>query len=311
MRDSGKVLVMGGNGFIGRNIVNYFEGNGIDVDIYDLFISDTSVVSYQGNILTDDHLEEIISKYDTIIYLVTSVSPKKSMDFPESSYTQDIPMLLRTLDCCRNGNTRRVIFASSGGTVYGEGNGLSLREDTVEQPINHYAICKLSSEKILQLYNKLYGMENIILRIANPYGIGQNPLSGVGAITTFARKMLDDEEITLFGNGSISRDFIRVEAVCDAFYRASLWEYDNSVTPVFNVGSGQGLTLNQIIEIVSDTLEVTPKIDYLPERSFDVKHNVLDIEKSKNVLGYNPGNDEVPYIKEYVKELKKHHKARR
>ena len=67
MRDSGKVLVMGGNGFIGRNIVNYFEGNGIDVDIYDLFISDTSVVSYQGNILTDDHLEEIISKNNLYI----------------------------------------------------------------------------------------------------------------------------------------------------------------------------------------------------------------------------------------------------
>lgn len=302
-----KVLVMGGNGFIGKNIVNYFLEKGINADIYDLFISPSLTSNtYQGNILTDDHLNDIISEYQTIIYLITSVSPKKSMDFPETSYVQDIPMLLRTLNCCINNNsTKRVIFASSGGTVYGEGYGMALKEDfTIEQPINHYAICKIACEKILQLYNKLYNMENIILRISNPYGFGQNPNSGVGAITTFATKIIQNEEIILFGDGTISRDFIHIEAVSDAFYKAYLWDFDSSISPVFNIGSGQDITLNQVINIISEALELEPRIQYLSERPFDVKHNILDISKAKKYLEYNPKDDQEEHIKRYVKQLK-------
>lgn len=303
MKEIKKVLIMGGNGFIGKNLTNYFIENGIDVAIYDLFVSDSGIKTYQGNIMTDDKLGEIIKQYDTIVYLITSVSPKKSMDFPETSYTQDIPMLLRTLDCCVNGDVKRVIFSSSGGTVYGEGNDVTLNENTNEQPINHYAICKLASEKILQLYNKLYGMENIILRISNPYGIGQNPASGVGVITTFAQKIISDEKILLFGDGTISRDFIHIDEVCEAFYKAYLWNYDSSITPVFNVGSGQAITLNEVVEIISGTLEKTPIVEYLPSRPFDVKHNVLDMEKTRKYLGFDPHEDETQNIKQYVKKL--------
>lgn len=303
MKEIKKVLIMGGNGFIGKNLANYFIENGIEVGIYDLFISNSDIKSYQGNIMTDDSLSEIIKQYDVIVYLINSVSPKKSMDFPETSYTQDIPMLLRTLECCVNSNVKRVIFSSSGGTVYGEGGNNALSENTVEQPINHYAICKLTSEKILQLYNKLYGMENMILRISNPYGIGQNPASGVGAITTFAQKIISDEKIMIYGDGSTSRDFIHIDEVCEAFYKAYLWNFDASVTPVFNVGSGQAITLNQIVEIVSETLDKKPIVEYLPSRTFDVRHNVLDMEKTKTYLGFCPHGDETENIKEYVQQL--------
>lgn len=305
MEQINKVLIMGGNGFIGKNLANYFIENGIDTAIYDLFTSDSNIKTYQGNIMTDDSLNEIIKQYDTIIYLINSVSPKRSMDFPEMSYTQDIPMLLRTLECCVNNNVKRLIFSSSGGTVYGEGNFIKLTENTIEQPINHYAICKLTSEKILQLYNKLYGMENVILRISNPYGIGQNPASGVGAITTFAQKIISDEKIMIYGDGLISRDFIHIDEVCEAFYKAYLWGFDNSITPVFNIGSGQAITLNQIVEIISTTLGKNPTVEYLPSRAFDVKHNVLDMEKSKRYLNFCPEGDETESIKKYVMQLNK------
>lgn len=302
-----KVLIMGGNGFIGSNIAEYLANKNVEVDIYDLFKKDNGFKNYQGNILTDDNLDDIIKNYDTIIYLITSVSPKKSMDFPTESYVQDIPMLLKVLESCRKSNRcNQIIFSSSGGTVYGEGKNKDLKEDiTVEEPINHYAICKLASEKILLLYNKLYGMNNIILRIANPYGKGQNPASGVGVITTFVDKIIKGEKITLYGDGSIMRDFIDIESVCDAFYKSLIWDFDKNITPVFNVGSGEGLSLKEIIDIISTTLNIVPSIEFLPDRPFDVKENVLDMSKAKSVLGLEGSDDDRVKIQEYVKEMNK------
>lgn len=302
---SKKVLVMGGNGFIGQNIVRYFAESNDDVEIYDLFAKDNGFVNHSGNVLTDDNLDEIISKFDVIVYLITSVSPKKSMEFPIESYTQEIPMLIKVLDSCLKSKCKRVLFSSSGGTVYGEAQNDKLEEDTtIEQPINHYAICKVACEKILMLYNKLYGMENVVLRISNPYGLGQRPESGVGVITTFADKIIKGEEINLFGDGEIVRDFIDVNKVAETFYKASEWNFDPSILPVFNVGSGYPLSINEIIKIISEELGVTPKINYLENRKFDVKRNVLSMDKTNKYLGLSEKENEVENIKKYVKELK-------
>lgn len=303
-----KVLVMGGNGFIGRNVVNELLEKGFDVEIYDLYATNNDVVNHVGNVLTDDHLDDAISGCDAIVYLITSVSPKKSMEFPAESYTQDIPMLLKVLDTCTKHNCKRVVFASSGGTVYGDHpSHYDLKEDEISsQPINHYAICKLACEKILMLYNKLHGMENVILRIANPYGIGQRPESGVGVITTFADKIIKGEEILVYGDGGIIRDFVSVNKVKNAFYKSLIWQYDSSITPIFNVGSGIPLSVNDIIRIISQTLEVTPNVRYLEGRNFDVKRNVLNMEKSKQYLQLEEEN-EVLSIIEYVKEMKQNY----
>lgn len=300
------VLIMGGNGFIGKNICKYFDMHNLDYGIYDLFTTVSSHDTYQGNILTDDNLEDILKSYDTIIYLITSVSPKKSVDFPEQAYIQDVPMLLRVLNyCIENGVTKKVVFASSGGTVYGECNGDSLKEDeNIEYPINNYAICKLACEKILLYYNKVYNMNNVILRIGNPYGIGQNPSSGVGVITTFVEKVLNGEEIVLFGDGSVVRDYVDVDTVARAFYNAVFYESKKDVVPVFNVGSGVEINLNDIINLISTTLNIKPKIKKLPERNFDVKRNVLNMEKSSKYLDLESCDMEKEKIKEYIKYLK-------
>ena len=211
---SKKVLVMGGNGYIGQNIVAYFEEKGEIVDIYDLFVSeDKKRKVYKGNVTDDPILKERICGYDTILYLISSVSPKKSMEEPVLVYKKDLPMLIKVLNNAKEVGCKQIVFASSGGTVYGEGEGRELREDSMCQPINHYAIGKLAAEEVLLLYNRLYGMNNIILRIANPYGIGQNPQSGVGAITIFTNKVLNNESITLYADRDTIRDYIHIKAV--------------------------------------------------------------------------------------------------
>lgn len=299
-----KVLVIGGSGFIGSNICKYLESKNIKCSSYDIRENSDVKESYVGDILNDLQFEDIVRKHDSLIYLITTVSPKKSMENPDSSYVNDVPLLIKTLDVCLKVGLKRVVFASSGGTIYGNNEGKKSLEDDQLDPINHYAICKLTCEKILQMYNKLYSMENISLRISNPYGIGQNPNSGVGVITTFANQIINEENINLFGNGDITRDFIDVNYVANAFYLATIWKFDKSIHPIFNIGSGQGISLKEIISIVSDVLEIEPKINYLPEREFDVKTNILNIDKARKYLGYEHINNEEENIRKYIKQLK-------
>lgn len=298
-----KVLVMGGNGFIGSNIVKYFLDQGVYVSTYDIKQGNYGVENYAGNVFDDKNFDDIVAQYDTIIYLITTVSPKKSMDFPDSAYKNDVPLFLKTLESCVKNGVKRVVFSSSGGTIYGENNGKNSLEDDSKEPINNYAICKLTCEHILSMYNKLYNMENVSLRVSNPYGVGQNPASGVGVITTFVDRICNDDSINLYGDGSITRDFIDVNEVAQAFYLASKWDFDKTISPIFNIGSGQGVSLKQVISIIEETLNITPNINYLPDRDFDVKYNVLNIEKAKKYLGYNVDSDEQEKIKTYVLKM--------
>ena len=306
-----KVLIIGGTGFIGKNIIRVLKEHNVITGCYDLVDKNYGDYNYIGNVIYDNDLDSIISEYDKIVYLITSVSPKKSMENPTESYVNDIPLLLKVLDIAKENNIKRVVFASSGGTVYGDNGNNKSKESDFNEPLNHYAICKLTSEKILEMYNKLYNMENISLRISNPFGYGQNPNSNVGAITVFANKILNNEEITLFGDGNIVRDYIDVSSVALAFYQALQCDFQTiDTTPVFNIGSGNGLSLNEIINIISETLGLEPKINYQLARKFDVSYNVLDTTKAEKYLGYKHDDDEIENIKKYVLTLKKNREVK-
>lgn len=299
-----KILVVGGNGFIGNNVVKLLLEKKYDVSVYDMSMGNNSQVTYHvGNVLDDIEFEGIISKADVIVYLISAIMPQESMEQPMSSYTTDIPLLIHTLEICKKVGVKRIIYASSGGTIYGDYHCANTEEE-LPRPINHYAICKLSCERILNLYNELYGMENIIFRLANPYGFGQRPESGVGAITNFAYHMLKDEKITLFGTGENIRDYIAVEEVAKAFILGIEWEFRKDIAPVFNIGSGVGICINRIIQIVSEELQKKPQIQYKPQRNFDVKCNFLDMKKTEKYLGTVNVGDAEENIRAYIRMLK-------
>lgn len=298
-----KVLVIGGTGFIGKNVIENLKNHGVFTGCYDLRDIGIGDANFIGNITYDEDFKKIVSNFDSIVYLITSVSPKRSMEFPTEPYVNDIPLLLKTLDAAREAGIKRVVFASSGGTVYGDNGNKKSTETDFNEPRNHYAICKLTSEKILEMYNKLYGMENISLRISNPFGKYQNPNSNVGAITVFANQIINGEVINLYGDGNIVRDYIDVREVAEAFYLAL--NADTRVLntfPVFNIGSGEGLSLNEIIQIISEELGIVPQINHLPKREFDVIYNVLDVSRAVEFLGFKPSESEKENIKCYVNE---------
>jgi UDP-glucose 4-epimerase len=296
-----KAIVLGGNGFIGRNVVNYFRENNCHVASYDLSPCGSNENSYVGNITTDSNLPSILEKYDVVIYLLSSAGPKRSMQHPESAYTDDIPMLLKVLDVCKGSGIKRVIFASSGGTVYGQ-SSIPNSEMQNTLPINHYGVCKVTCEKIIQMYNLLFGMENVILRISNPYGAGQRMSSGVGAVTAFVNQITMDQPIVIFGDGENVRDFVKVDYVASAFLAAARWKYSDNVTPVFNVGSGQGLTLNRVIQVITEAIHKEPRVSYKPSRLFDVRRNSLQITKAIEILGYKAPTDVEQDIADYAKQ---------
>lgn len=297
-----KALVLGGNGFIGRNVVDCFRRHDCTAATYDLVAPCSRVDSFCGDVSTDASLPEILGAFDTILYLLSSVTPQRSMQDPESAYVTDIPRLLKVLDACVQRGVRRVVLASSGGTVYGN-SSVANNESQNTLPINNYGISKLACEKILQMHNLLYGMENVVLRIANPYGPGQRVQSGVGAVAAFANSIFIDEPIVIYGDGDNVRDFVAINYVAEAFYNAAQWKFSQAISPVFNIGSGCGLTLNRVIEIISTALNKRPNIEYRSSRLFDVRCNYLDITKAMNTLGYsaptNPEDDIAHYARRY------------
>lgn len=294
-----KVLVLGGNGFIGRNVINVLKESGFQTGVYDVYVN-CDVDQYEGDILNDPNFETVVSKYDSLIYLICNTSVGKSMTQPNDVYLKDIPMVIKTLESCLKLGKKRVVFASSGGTIYGKNKGTSSKESDRENPINNYAICKLACEKIFLSYNEIHEMENVILRISNPFGIGQNPANGVGAITFFLNQVLHNQSINVFGDGTISRDFIDIKSVSNAFELAIKWKFDRQVEPIFNIGSGKEINLNKVIELIESTLDIKADVVYLSEREFDVKVNVLDMSKSAEILGFVPNENQSDLIKDYI-----------
>ena len=286
---SNKCLVLGGNGFIGKAIVNKLIYEGFAVTILDCQEDRSSgnnkVVSIVGDIRDEAILDSAIHGQDVIIHLISTTTPQRSMEEPFQPFNIDVIQTIKLMEkACKSG-VRRVIFASSGGTVYGIPKQSPIREDQDSSPINYYGIMKLTIEKILKMYNASHSMENIILRISNPYGIGQDPRSNVGAINVFLNRVLSGEVLNIFGDGSVERDYIYIDDVADAFYRSVIY---NGIEDTFNIGSGQGTSIKEIISIIESILKKPIAVEYLPKRTFDVPSNILDITKAEQHLGFFP-----------------------
>lgn len=299
----GKILVIGGNGFIGKNLVDSLVKVGYEVGIYDLVYSERKdVKSYKGDILNDEQLEEILREYSKIVYLISAIMPQKSMDEPTSAYLTDIPLLIKVLEICKKIGGKQIIYSSSGGTIYGE-NEVANSERTCGNPDCHYGICKQTCENILLLYNKIFSMKNIILRISNPYGKYQNGKNGVGVITAMTIKAIKERKIDVWGDGENARDFVSIEDVVQGFIAAIKWNFEEGCIPIFNIGSGVPTKIKDIIAIICDEISDI-NINYMPERPFDVKCNYLDISKAKKILGYRVSDAVGSSIRKHIRNLK-------
>lgn len=284
-----KILVLGAGGFIGKNLTNkLLEDKENEIILFDRkstrfeekIIRNRRILIKYGNFDEECDYVSLTAQVDIVYHLISTSNPTSANTVSEDIKQNALPTV-KLLDACVKNSVRRFIFLSSGGTVYGIVKEIPIKESHERNPICVYGIHKLLIERIIEYYNYQYSLDYRIIRMANPYGRYQNPTGGLGAITTFAYKMLKNEKIHVFGNGEAIRDYIYIEDAVYAIINIAVHECEEKV---FNVGSGLGYSVNDILAILKKR-NPNIEIEYIEKRKTDVPINILDIERYEKYYG--------------------------
>jgi UDP-glucose 4-epimerase len=287
-------LVLGGKGFIGSHLVNALAQKGCQVRSFDRFNLEAeqgkmaegkSVQLINGNFQLASDLAPALEDCDICYHLISTTTPLSSNLDPLFDIESNIKGTVQLLKLAMQAGVKKVVFVSSGGTVYGVPQHIPMLESHPTNPTCSYGITKLAIEKYLDLYESLYGLQYSILRVANPYGEGQKAVKGQGAIAAFLSKALRNEQIEVWGDGSVVRDYLHVDDVVSALLIAA--EYVGRER-VFNIGSGTGQSLNSILDSIEEMFGRPVLRSYLQARNFDVPSNILCIDKARQHLGWSP-----------------------
>ncbi|WJS03305.1 NAD-dependent epimerase/dehydratase family protein [Roseibium aggregatum] len=284
-----KVLVIGGCGFIGSHVVDKCLQQGLSVRVMDtrpeLYRPPLPSVDYVFRSLSDHHrLADTLSGVDAVVHLASTTVPSTSNLDPAADISGNLVPTVRLLEAMRASGTRKLVFFSSGGTVYGIPTKDPVPEDHPLNPISSYGIVKLAIEQYLRMEQQLHGLEFVALRPANIYGPRQAQVGLLGVIGTYLRKVAEDAPIEIWGDGSVVRDFVHVEDIADLCHRALI----SGASGSFNAGSGEGTSISQIVDIIGQTTGRTLEPVYKPGRNFDVPRVVLDIARARATFGWQP-----------------------
>ncbi|MEQ8376118.1 MAG: NAD-dependent epimerase/dehydratase family protein [Roseibium aggregatum] len=284
-----KVLVIGGCGFIGSHVVDKCLQQGLSVRVMDarpeLYRPPLPGVDYVFHSLSDHHrLADTLSGVDAVVHLASTTVPSTSNLDPAADISGNLVPTVRLLEAMRASGTRKLVFFSSGGTVYGIPTKDPVPEDHPLNPISSYGIVKLAIEQYLRMEQQLHGLEFVALRPANIYGPRQAQVGLLGVIGTYLRKVAEDAPIEIWGDGSVVRDFVHVEDIADLCHRALI----SGASGSFNAGSGEGTSISQIVDIIGQTTGRTLEPVYKPGRNFDVPRVVLDIARARATFGWQP-----------------------
>lgn len=289
-----KALVTGGNGFIGTHLVDALVAQGHQVRVLDRYPSRFKEPLPQVEYLVGDlgnhgEMENAIKDVDWVFHLAYTTLPQTSNDDPVYDIRSNVIDTVQLLTECTRGGVKKVIFISSGGTVYGVPKTTPIQESHTNEPICSYGITKLAIEKYLHLFHEIHGLEYVVARLSNPYGELQNPQAKQGAIGVFLGHAARNEPITIWGDGEVIRDYVYITDTIDALIAAAKYQPKDKKSPrIFNVSSGTGHSLNDLIATMKEIVGHNITVNYTPSRSLDVPANVLDNTLAKEHLGWQP-----------------------
>ena len=284
------ILLLGAAGFIGTNLTlklsedpnnritlvdvnkNYFRPEVLEKNV--------SVVESPLNENTD--FASLLAGQQVVYHLISTTVPTTANQQVANELTANVVMTARLLDACVVCGVQKVVFISSGGTVYGKESRCPLKEDTATEPITSYGVQKITIEKLLYLYHYMHGLDYRVVRLANPYGPYQRPNGILGAVTTFTYKALNKEQIVVYGDGSVVRDFIYID---DAVRGILTIVNAESAYKTYNLGSGYGTSIRQVLEQIQSALQLPLDISWQEGRKVDVPVNFLDMTRYEEEFG--------------------------
>jgi UDP-glucose 4-epimerase len=281
-------LITGATGFVGRALTNELVGRGERVialtrDPYRGDISKS--ISWRLLPKAPAGWNEILDEIETVYHFAWSSLPQSSNEDPLSDASDNILGSLRLFEACKGRSNLRIVFPSSGGTVYGVLTSVPASEQHDTRPRCAYGVSKLAVERYLALYHDLWGLDCTALRISNAYGPGQLVGRNFGAISTFAARVAKGEPITVFGDGSVTRDYLYIDDLVEALIAAGA---HRGGPIVMNIGSGVGKSLNDVVDALARFRTNGPEVRYVPARNLDVPVSVLDISLAQTILKWKP-----------------------
>lgn len=289
-----RCAVLGAGGFIGTNLCRALVGR---VDTLRAFGRRQSFPDalrgcewVPGDFADPTSLPPAIAGCDVVFHLVNATTPASANVDKVADLQANVASTLHLLEACRETGVRRVVFVSSGGTIYGVPETVPTPESSPTDPITAYGISKLAIEKYLGLYGYLHGLEYRVLRVANPFGPYQTALKNQGVIAAFLRRALAGKSIEMWGDGSVTRDYVYIDDVVDALVAAAVHQGDHRI---FNVGSGEGRSLNDIAAAIEMLLGRPVPVERRAGRSVDVPVSILDTGLAARDLGWQAGT---PFI---------------
>ena len=292
---STRFLLTGGAGFIGAHIVKRLVGEGAVVRVVDNLSTGQVArlenlrcsIEYVEADLADNLVsDEVVKDVDYVLHQAAIPSVQRSVRDPIGTNRANVTATLNLLESCRKAKVRRFVYAASS-SAYGDTEVLPKSEEMPPNPLSPYALQKLAGEHYCKLYYSLYGLETVCLRYFNVFGPGQDPHSEYSAvIPKFISKLLINELITVYGDGEQSRDFTYVENVVDANLLAL--QATKACGKVLNVGCGERITLNTLIQLLEEIVGVKAKVSYSASKPGDVRHSLADINLARRLLEYEP-----------------------
>ena len=292
-----RVLILGGAGFIGQHLCKSLLAAGATVRCFDARVPAAGNIAVgsgreaewiQGDYSNAAQLAGALEGVDYVYHLISTTLPESSNRDLQFDLSSNVLSTVRLLEAMTESGVRKTVFVSSGGTVYGIPNIIPIPETHDTNPICGYGIHKLAIEKYLHLFRHLHGLDYCVLRLSNPYGAAQISDRPQGVIGKFVYKAIMGEPLEIWGDGSVIRDYIHIDEVVEALLLAL--DYRGPET-VFNVASGTGHSLLDIIRIIEKQSGLKLDVRFMPPRPVDVPVNVLDISRFRAEFGWVPKID--------------------
>ena len=290
-----RILITGGAGFIGSHVADACLAAGHEVAIVDDLSSGsernvpTAARWYRLDI-RDPGLDAVFAdeRPEIVSHHAAQVSVRRSVEAPQADADINVLGSINLFETARRHSTRRILFASTGGAIYGEQTGPPADEAHPCRPRSPYAVAKLAVEHYLDYFCATFGLEAVVLRYANVYGPRQDPHGEAGVVAIFMQRILAGLAPTIFGDGEQLRDFVYVEDVVAANLAALVVAARSGEAAIFNIGTGRATSVNELWRVIDSTAQPQVAAYYEPARSGDVRRSVLDASRAARGLGWRP-----------------------